>query len=300
MKINREIRVGILAIVSVFLLYFGFNFLKGVNIFHPTNSYVGVFPKMNGLVEQSPVYIRGFRVGQVDQIVYDFSKEDAFTVHFSINTDIRLPEGTKLSLIPDGLISGEALELVLPIEGVTGYLADGSTIPSDIAPSLFDALQEQLLAKLGGTVEHIDSLIVTLQEQLSDDQLHAILTNVNAVTYDLRGTSRQLKVLMNGDVPVLIDEAKSTMSNLNQITAELAEADLKGTVQKADSAIAGLQSIIEVCNSEDGTIGMLLNNKDLYLNINGTVQSADSLLQDLKAHPKRYVHFSLFGRKDKK
>lgn len=300
MKINREIRVGILAIVSVFLLYFGFNFLKGVNIFHSTNSYVGVFPKMNGLVEQSPVYIRGFRVGQVDQIVYDFSKEDAFTVHFSINTDIRLPEGTKLSLIPDGLISGEALELVLPIEGVTGYLADGSTIPSDIAPSLFDALQEQLLAKLGGTVEHIDSLIVTLQEQLSDDQLHAILTNVNAVTYDLRGTSRQLKVLMNGDVPVLIDEAKSTMSNLNQITAELAEADLKGTVQKADSAIAGLQSIIEVCNSEDGTIGMLLNNKDLYLNINGTVQSADSLLQDLKAHPKRYVHFSLFGcKKDK-
>lgn len=300
MKIKREIRVGILAILTVFLLYFGFNFLKGVNIFHPTNTYVGVFQKMNGLVEQSPVYIRGFRVGQVEEIVYDFSKEEAFTVYFSINTDIRIPEGTKLSLRPDGLISGEALELVLPVGQATAYLPKGSAIPSEIVPSMMETLQAELMSKLGGTIEHVDSLIVSLQSQLSDDQLHAILTNVNEVTYDLKGTSRQLKVLMRNDVPVLVADAKETMASVRKISAELAEADLQGTVQKADSAIAGLQSIIEVCNSEEGTVGMLLNNKDLYMNLNGTIQSADSLLQDLKANPKRYVHFSLFGRnKDK-
>lgn len=128
MKIKKEILVAISAIIALFLFYFGFNFLKGVNIFNKTNTYVATFERMNGLVEQAPVYVKGYKVGQVDKIVYDFSKQESFTVTFSINDDIQLPLGTEVMLVPDGLISGEALELTIPTENVLAYYSMGDTL----------------------------------------------------------------------------------------------------------------------------------------------------------------------------
>ena len=114
MKYAREIKVGVLAAVCLFLLFFGLNFLKGVNIFSPTNSYHGVFYNLHGLEEQAAVYIRGHRVGQVDVIHYDFTADSAFTVDLSIRKDIALPQGTAMALVSDGLLGGMAVELQFP------------------------------------------------------------------------------------------------------------------------------------------------------------------------------------------
>ena len=114
MKYAREIKVGLLAAVCLFLLFFGLNFLKGVNIFSPTNSYHGVFYNLHGLEEQAAVYIRGHRVGQVDVIHYDFTADSAFTVDLSIRKDIALPQGTAMALVSDGLLGGMAVELQFP------------------------------------------------------------------------------------------------------------------------------------------------------------------------------------------
>ena len=114
MKYTREIKVGVLAIICVFLLFYGFNFLKGVNIFSPTNSYHGVYTNLHGLEEQASVFILGHKVGQVDRLHYDFTKDSAFTVDISIRKDIVLPEGTSLALRADGLLGGMALELLFP------------------------------------------------------------------------------------------------------------------------------------------------------------------------------------------
>ena len=116
MKHKKEIIVAVLAIIALFVLYFGFNYLKGINIFNKTHRYVVKYERMNGLVAQSPVYVKGYKVGMVDRIVYDFSEAESFTVEFSINDDIRLPKGTEVALVPDGLISGEALELRIPTD----------------------------------------------------------------------------------------------------------------------------------------------------------------------------------------
>ena len=118
MKYAREIKVGVLATVCLFLLFFGFNFLKGVNIFSPTNAYHGVFCNLHGLEEQAAVYIRGHKVGQVDKLHYDFAKDSAFTVDISIRKDIALPEGTSMALVSDGLLGGMAIELQLPEAGL--------------------------------------------------------------------------------------------------------------------------------------------------------------------------------------
>lgn len=299
MKYAREIKVAVLAAVALFVLFFGFQFLKGVNIFHATNHYYAVYPKMNGLIEQAPVYIKGYRVGQVDAIAYDFQKDDAFVVSFSISKDIRLPQGTEAALIADGLLSGEAIELRLPCDASEMH-TPGDTLSSMIEPSLFDNMQTELLGRVGNLMDHVDSLVVGLDNQLiASGKVEEIVDNLNVITTDFKATSRRLRLVMDKQVPTLLTDAGEMVGHLKQVSADLEEADLKATVQKVDSAIDNVNALVETINSENGTIGLLLNNKDLYLNLNNTVQSADSLLTDLKAHPKRYVHFSLFGKKEK-
>lgn len=299
MKYSKEIKVGVLAIVAIFLLYFGFNFLKGINIFSSSSTYYGSYATVNGLTEQSPVYVRGYKVGQVDKITYNFHREQSFVVEFSINRDIELPQGTMLELIQDGLLGGAALELKIPLVGSTNLFARGDTLPTEIVPGLMDNLQDGLLANLSAAVIKIDSLINTVNSQLEGDHLKSALTNVDNITADLKSTSSNLKRVMASDVPSIVADVKVAVADIKNLTENVKDADVAATLAKLDVAVANLQQLTEALNSTDGTVGLLLNDKDLYANLNEAIQSVDSLLVDLKANPKRYVHFSLFGNKNK-
>lgn len=299
MKNKKEIRVAILAIIALALLYFGFNFLKGVNIFHKTSYYVATFPEMNGLVEQGPVYVKGYKVGIVDRIQYDFTKEEPFTVHFSTNTDICLPKGTMVSLVADGLLGGEALSLRIPIGPVEACYQLGDTIPSSVEPGMIDGLTSALMLRVDPLLVNLDSIITVLKNNLTDEQLASILKNVDGTLANAKGITFKLDRMLQNDVPQLFDSIRLVVSDVHQITGDLAEADLKATILKLDTTVDGVNQFVERVNSTEGTVGMLLNDRDLYINLSNTVSSADSLLVDLKAHPKRYVHFSLFGKKDK-
>lgn len=299
MKNKKEIRVAILAIIALALLYFGFNFLKGVNIFHKTSYYVATFPEMNGLVEQGPVYVKGYKVGIVDRIQYDFTKEEPFTVHFSTNTDICLPKGTMVSLVADGLLGGEALSLRIPTGPVEDCYQLGDTIPSSVEPGMIDGLTSALMLRVDPLLVNLDSIITVLKNNLTDEQLASILKNVDGTLANAKGITFKLDRMLQNDVPQLFDSIRLVVSDVHQITGDLAEADLKATILKLDTTVDGVNQFVERVNSTEGTVGMLLNDRDLYINLSNTVSSADSLLVDLKAHPKRYVHFSLFGKKDK-
>lgn len=297
MKHAREIKVGALAIVCLFLLIFGFNFLKGVNIFSPTNSYYGRFVNLHGLEEQAAVYISGHKVGQVDNIEYDFTRDSAFTIDISINKDIALPQGTQMALISDGLLGGVAIELQLAESQES--IAHGSFIPTTYVPGLVESLQGELLAKLSAAVEDVDSLVASLQTQVAGNHIHSTLTNVDRISGDLTVVSGDLKRMMRTQVPTIVNNADTAIANLNTVVADLKAADLKATVARVDTAVDNVNAILADVRSEKGTLGQLIYNKSLYNHIDATVLSADSLLVDLKAHPKRYVHFSIFGKKDK-
>lgn len=302
MKYAREIKVGVLATICLFLLFFGFNYLKGVNIFSPTNSYHGVYCHLHGLEEQAAVYIRGHKVGQVDDIEYDFTRDSSFTVDISINKDIVLPQGTQMALIADGLLGGMAIELQLPsISEASNSEAinHGAFLHTTYVPGLMESIQGELLAKVGEAVEQVDSLVAQLNSQLEGDHLKTTLTNVDRISGDLTGVSSRLKHLMAHQVPNIVNNADTAIANLNTIVADIKEADLKATVARVDTAVDDVHALIADVRSQDGTIGQLIYNKSLYNHIDATVISADSLLTDLKAHPKRYVHFSIFGKKDK-
>lgn len=303
MKHAREIKVGLLATVCIFLLIFGFNFLKGVNIFSPTNSYHGTFAHLHGLEEQAAVSIRGHQVGHVDKIHYDYTRDSAFTVDISINKDISLPQGTKMAIVSDGLLGGVVIDLLLPHQSPTTNderpIEHGSFLPTTFVPSLIESLQGQLIAKISSAVENIDSLVAVVNTQLEGNHVQSALTNIDRVSGNLSVVSSDLKKLMNNQVPRIVNNADTAVANLNTVIADIKAADLQATVARVDNAVDNVNGLVVDVRSENGTLGQLIYNKSLYNHIDATVVSADSLIVDLKAHPKRYVHFSLFGKKDK-
>ena len=305
MKHAREIKVGILAAVCLFLLFFGFNFLKGVNIFSPTNSFHGTYAHLHGLEEQAAVYIRGHKVGQVDAIHYDYTRDSAFTIDISINRDIALPAGTQMALVADGLLGGMAIELQLPnsslgtkgaslSEAAHSNIQKGFFLPTTYVPGLMENLQGELLAHLDSaiqdvdqTIHGVDSLVAALRGQVEGNHLKNTLANVDRVSGDLSSVSHDLKGMMNNQVPRIVNNADTAIANLNTVVADIKDANLKATVAKVDSAVDNINGVVTQIKSP------------IMQHIDATIVSADSLLTDIKAHPKRYVHFSVFGRKDK-
>lgn len=305
MKYAREIKVGILAVVCIFLLFFGFNYLKGVNIFSSIHSFHGVYTNIHGLELQAPVYIRGYKVGQVDNIDYDFTRDSSFTVDISIKRNINLPEGTRMALVSDGIMGGMAIELLLPATEVASkediaYLPTGATIPTTVVPGLLDGLQESVIQPLSNTLASLDTILGQLETQLDNNHIESILSNADLAVADLQTSSQQLKQVMSHQVPSVVTKLDTTMSDLQQVVTDVKAANIKATVARVDTALDNVNYLIADFRSPNGTVGMLLNDKGLYNHIDSAVVSVDSLLVDLKANPKRYVHFSLFGAREKK
>ena len=305
LKYAREIKVGILAVVCIFLLFFGFNYLKGVNIFSSIHSFHGVYTNIHGLELQAPVYIRGYKVGQVDNIDYDFTRDSSFTVDISIKRNINLPEGTRMALVSDGIMGGMAIELLLPSTEVASkediaYLPTGATIPTTVVPGLLDGLQESVIQPLSNTLASLDTILGQLETQLDNNHIESILANADLAVADLQTSSQQLKQVMSHQVPSVVTKLDTTMSDLQQVVTDVKAANIKATVARVDTALDNVNYLIADFRSPNGTVGMLLNDKGLYNHIDSAVVSVDSLLVDLKANPKRYVHFSLFGAREKK
>ena len=298
---KRVIKVGIVAIISLFLLYFGLNFLKGIDIFSSVNNYFGTCEEIGGLVPSAPVYIKGYKVGQVDEVKYDFTKTPAFTVTVSVSADIQLPKGTEMQLFDDGLMGGKAVQFILPQQAsFTNTHQDKDTLPTVVAGGLIDLLAGDMLPKITSAVNHIDSLSISLNTLINGEEIQQTLNSLKNTTNDLAHSSAQLKSLMQNKLPSLVDNVDVVVRDLSTVTSNLTKTDLAKTLHTVDSVMNNLHTLTAQINNPNGTLGLLMNDKQLYLNLSNTANSADKLLIDLKEHPKRYVHFSLFGKKEKK
>jgi len=295
---TREVKVGIMAIVAIFILYFGLNFLKGIDIFSSVSNYYASYENIGGLVPSSPVYVKGFKVGQVEEIKYDFSKQNSFVVKISVAKDIQLPIGTKIELYDDGLMGGKAIQLIYaPITASQTMHQSGDTIESQMGIGLMAQLTGSLLPKIESISTQTDSLIRSVRTLVDNKDLTKSIASIEHTTANLAVSSSQLKKMMNNDVPHILGNVNDITSDFKQISGKLKKIDYEATFASIDHTIANLNMLTTKMNSSEGTIGLLLNNKDLYVNLSNTAASADKLLIDLQKSPKRYVHFSLFGRK---
>ncbi|MCE5330983.1 MAG: MlaD family protein [Bacteroidales bacterium] len=295
---TREVKVGIMAVVAIFVLYFGLNFLKGIDIFTPIDYYYATYENIDGLVPSSPVYVKGYKVGQVEKIKYDFTKDVAFVVKISVSNDISVPKGAKIELFDDGLMGGKAIQLVYaPLIASQELYAPGDTVESQVGTGLMAQLSGDLMPKIENLSTQADSLIRAVRVIVEGKELNNSLLSIEKTTADLAVSSAQLKKLMNSDVPRIITDVNTVTSDFKQVSGNLKKIDFAATFASVDHTIANLNLITDKVNNSEGSLGLLLNDKELYLNLNNTAASADKLLIDLKQSPKRYVHFSLFGRK---
>ena len=295
---TREVKVGIMAVVAIFVLYFGLNFLKGIDIFSSVNNYYATYENIGGLVPSSPVYVKGFKVGQVEEIKYDFTQKESFVIKISVSNDIKLPKGTIVQLYDDGLMGGKAIQLVYaPVVLTQAMYEPNDTIVSEVGIGLMGQLAGDLMPKIQSISTQADSLIRSVRVLVENKDLNKSISSIERTTADLAVSSAQLKKMMSADMPHILSDVNTVTSDFKQITGNLKKIDYAATFASIDHTIANLNLITDKMNGSEGTIGLLLNNKDLYINLSNTAASSDKLLIDLKQNPKRYVHFSLFGSK---
>lgn len=295
---SREIRIGLIVIAAIGLLFFGLNYLKGVNIFSSTNTYIAIYKNVDGLVPSNSVYIKGYKVGQVDKIAYDFSRDSSFMVYMSINKDLKLPKGTTAQLMDEGLVGGKQIDLVLGTKS-DSYYSSGDIIESAVPVTMMETLKTGVLPSLEKIVPKLDSLITNLNKVASDPAIGKSLASIQRTTANLDETSAQLKGMMHKDVPQILTKVNKMADNFEAVSGNLRNIDFAATIASVNQTLVNLASATSKLNSKEGTLGLLLNDKTLYVNLSNMTGSANDLMVDLKAHPKRYVHFSVFGKKDK-
>lgn len=299
MKLTKEIKIALVAIVGILVMYFGINFLKGMNLFSTNNAYYMTFDDIQGLGASTPIYADGYKVGTVDGMEYDYKENGPIKVKVDINKDLRIPQGSKAEIVKDLmgnlqvnlLLANNPRERVEPGGVILGAVNGGMM---DKAANLIPVV-EKMLPKL-------DSILTSVNALLADPALAASLHNVETITSNLTVSTRELNTLMAGlnkQVPGMVRKANGVLDNTNRLTANLASLDVQGTLNKVNQTLESAHQFTEKLNSNQGSLGLLMNDTKLYDNLTSTMSHADSLVIDLKAHPKRYVHFSVFGRKDK-
>ena len=293
---RKEVKIGLIGILAIGMLIFGINYLRGVAMFKSSRSYYVEFNNINGLPVSSPVFANGYKIGLVRDIQYNYEKLGTVTVEVEVEEGMRIPTGSKGELVTE-MLGTVKMNLLLNLES-QNYLQPGDTLQG-FANNGIMGVAETMVPKLEQMLPKMDSILNSLNKLMADPALAATLHNAEQVTANLTVTTHELNKLMKNDLPKITGNLNSMTDNLNTISYNLKGIDYAATMRSIDSTLYNVRVLTNKLNSKDNTIGLLFNDPTLYNNLSATTSNAASLLEDLKSHPKRYVHFSLFGRKEK-
>lgn len=304
---KRNILIGFTVLVSIFLLYWGIEYLKGANIFKPSNFYYAQFDKIDALTVSSPVNVNGFKVGQIREINYDYST-NKIIVEMSLDKEMKIPEGSTVSMVASML--GNAV-LDITLSQAKTYYKVGATIPTVTQESLMDKVGNDLMPQVTMMVPKIDSLLSNVNHITGNPAIYTSVSRLDKITAELAKSSKELSKLMarlNSTVPAMANhvdgvvtnmdglttDLKKTSENLNDLTYSLKNMPLDSTMNRINATLANIQNLSAQLNNKNSSLGMLLNDQQLYNNANGAIASLDSLLQDIKKNPKRYITIKVF------
>lgn len=306
---TNEVKIALTAILALVLLFFGLRYLKGLSLFGTDKCYYVKTDNVSGLASACPVYANGFKVGTVNRIIFNYENGDEIVLALDLDKKFNLPEGSFAAIVPS-LMGGTTVELTL---GKSGKICQpGDTIFGGVDGGILSKAAD-LMPTIQNMMPKLDSILARVNTLLQDTALDMTVENVGAISSQLKSTTSQLNTMMasiNRELPGLMQGAKSSLKNIDDLTGNLNSAvskvDLEKTIANIDATLTNVKSVTDKLSSDKGTLGALMNDRSLYNNLNtsmqslnSTLRSTDSLVTDLKSNPKRYVHFSVFGKKDK-
>jgi len=318
MKINNETKIGLLSIVGIVILVIGFNFLKGKSLFKKDTHFYAVYADVQGLTKSNPVVVNGLQIGTIENL--DGGKDmKSIVVTVTLTKDVNIPKNS-LAMINPNLLGSPSLEIQLG--NATSYLQNGDTLVTSLSGGAFDRALKMInpvLYEVRNAVKSLDSVLQIVSgvfDPTTKSNVKGIISNLNQITGSFAVTSRSLQQMMdiqNGalaksmqNVNRFAENLNSNNEKLNQIltnaqtaSANIAAVNLQKSIDTLNVAINNFKEGSEKINSKDGTIGLLLNDKTLYNNLEGTAYKLNTLLDDIRVHPKRYVNISIFAKKDK-
>ena len=296
---RKEIKLALAVISAIVIVFVGINYLKGINLFKNYSvSYVN-FEDVTGLEESNAVYVNGCPVGIVRTISYDYDNPGHIRVAVQVEEGMKFPVGSHAEL-KSAMLGGTTMSIILGKSNT--YLQPGDEFNGCPERGIMDAVKE-LSPSIGSLLHKLDLAVGRLDTLLAHPALIGTLENMASVSGNLVITTSRVNRLLGNDIPSLLAKLDKVGDNTIQLTDRLKEVDYARTIALAQETLTEVKQLTsdldKKINSKEGSLGLLLNDNQLYVNLNSTLQSSDALLKDLKEHPKRYVHFSLFGRKDK-
>ena len=296
---TKEVKIAIVAIIGLIVLFYGLNFLKGLSLFSSENIYYIKFKDISGLAQSSPIYANGYRVGVVKNVLFDYDNPNDVKVAVDIDEELKIPNGSSAEIVSD-MLGNVQVNLLLG-DDRTRLIQPGSTLQGEISEGALGQVKK-MIPTIEKMLPKLDSIMTSVNTLLADPAIAQSLHNVEHVTASLNTSTRELNTLMaqlNRDVPGMTQRANKLMDNTNTMVENLNKVDVEQTMRKVNSTLDNVEQFTAQLNSNNGSLGLLMRDQSLYNNLNATMLSADSLLTNLREHPKRYVHFSVFGKKDK-
>lgn len=294
---TKEVKIGLAGIIALCLVIYGINFLKGINMFKPTHFFYVRFDNIMGLTQSSTVFADGYRIGLVRNIQYDYEHPGNVVVEVQLDSEMRIPKGAYSELSTE-MLGGVNMNIVLP-RNASEYYEQGDTIPGRAKPGLMDNVSENMMPQMQNLLPKIDSILTQINLLLANQNIPATMEQLRMTSENLAVITDNMKTFTGKDLPALTENMNRIGENVETFTSKLSQLELAETLHKVNQTMDNVHQMTEKLNSRDNTVGLMLNDDSLYINLNKTASNASMLMQDLKEHPKRYVHFSIFGKKDK-
>lgn len=297
MKVRNEIKIGLITIVTLVLSYLGLNFLKGFNLFQPEHQYHVHLKNLNGAATATPVLISGYKVGVVQDIQFGYKSGEGYVADLTLGIDpeVQIPKGS-MAQVKAGLISGSTLEIVVPLTDGAGYIPSGGMIPAQDSGDLMATLSTKVLPQVTEMLPQLDSTLRRLNAVAHHPAIDTLLVNLGRSSQQMRLAMAELSRTMR-PMPTITQNVSQLTSSLVRVGQTVEGLPLDSLMRNLQGTSENLRYMSAQLKSQEGTIGKLLNDPALYNQLEALASSADALMQDIKANPKRYVHFSVFGRK---
>ena len=291
MKISNELKIGFWAIVAIVVMFYGIRYLKGINSFKEGQFYYLNCDKVDGLAVSSHVKLNGLKVGMVRSMEYDQKNKTVLVLLNLYDTDLKIPTDSRVFVQSELLGTSD---VILDMGDATTFFQPWDTIMAPAATAGLLEKADPIIEQVSALMPKIDTLISGINVLVNESKMQESLLQINTLTQHLNSTVNQLNQLLRNDVPGIMNNLESATANLDTITTQAKEADIKQLLTSTNETIQTANSLLKQMQSQDGSVGKLLNSDEVYEQLNRTIADVDSLINDIKANPKRYIHIKVF------